>query len=128
MRFLFDTQLLVWLVAAPGRLPGGARGILDDGAERVSWSAVSVWEVAIKAALGRPDFVIDVNDFLAVLRQSPLTGLPMVAEHALPVTSLPPLHKDPFDRLLLAQAVADGMTLVTADRQLPGYPVPIRRV
>jgi len=90
------------------------------------FSVASLWELVIKRALGRPDFTVQP----AVLRRALLDGgwqeLSIEAHHALAVTSLPPLHRDPFDRLLLAQASADGLLLITADQQLAQYPAPVR--
>jgi PIN domain nuclease of toxin-antitoxin system len=100
--------------------------MLEDPAHTPVFSVASLWELLIKRALGRPDFTVQP----AVLRRALLDGgwqeLAIEAHHALAVASLPPLHRDPFDRLLLAQASADGLLLITADQQLAQYPAPVR--
>lgn len=126
MHLLLDTHLLVWAMGSPERLPAGLAGMLDDPANTPAFSVASLWELVIKQALGRPDFHVQP----AVLRRALLEGgwreLAIEARHALAVAQLPPLHRDPFDRLLLAQAAADGLLLITADCQLAAYPGPVR--
>jgi PIN domain nuclease of toxin-antitoxin system len=126
MRLLLDTHLLVWAMGSPQRLPAGLAPMLEDPGNTPVFSVASLWELVIKQALGRPDFSVQ----LAVLRRALLDGgwqeLPIEAHHALAVAALPPLHRDPFDRLLLAQANAEGLLLITADQQLAAYPVPVR--
>ena len=126
MRLLLDTHLLVWVQGTPERLPAALAAMLQDHANTPMFSVASLWELVIKQALGRPDFRVEP----AVLRRALLDGgwqeLPIQAHHALAVAALPPLHRDPFDRLLLAQASADGLLLVTADQQLAAYPGPVR--
>ena len=126
MRLLVDTHLLVWAMGSPERLPIGLAEMLEDPLHTPMFSVASLWELVIKRALGRPDFRVEP----AVLRRALLDGgwqeLPIAAHHALAVAQLPPLHRDPFDRLLLAQASADGLLLITADQQLGAYPGPVR--
>jgi PIN domain nuclease of toxin-antitoxin system len=126
MRLLLDTHLLVWAMGSPQRLPAGLAPMLEDPANTPLFSVASLWELVIKQALGRPDFNVQP----AVLRRALLDGgwqeLSIEANHALAVAALPPLHRDPFDRLLLAQANAEGLLLITADQQLAAYPVPVR--
>ena len=125
MRLLLDTHLLVWSHGTPERLPAALAAMLQDHANTPMCSVASPWELVIKQALGRPDFRVEP----AVLRRALLDGgwqeLPIQAHHALAVAALPPLHRDPFDRLLLAQASADGLLLITADQQLAAYPGPV---
>jgi PIN domain nuclease of toxin-antitoxin system len=128
VRLLLDTQLWVWLVTNPARLSLGARAVFADYDNTLVYSVVSIWEVAIKAALKRPDFTADPALLLDYLRQGPFEELDLVAEHILPMTVLPPVHKDPFDRILIAQAMSEQMELVTADRKLPAYPGLVRKV
>jgi PIN domain nuclease of toxin-antitoxin system len=128
VRLLFDTQLWVWIATAPERLPAEARTAFADPANEVAWSVVTIWEIAIKLGLARPDFEVEPEGMIAFLRSGPFTELPIQAEHALPILGLPKLHTDPFDRLLIAQAMAEGMTLLTTDRKIAAYPGPIRRV
>ena len=126
MRLLLDTHLLVWAMGEPERLPAGCAAMLEDPSNSLVFSVASLWELVIKQALGRPDFNLEPS----LLRQALLGGgwqeLPIEASHALAVSQLPPLHRDPFDRLLLAQALVDGLLLLTADSQLSLYPGPIR--
>ena len=126
MRLLLDTQLLVWAMGEPERLPAGCVAMLEDPSNSLVFSVASLWELVIKQALGRPDFNLEPS----LLRQALLDGgwqeLPIEASHALAVSQLPPLHRDPFDRLLLAQAQVEGLLLLTADSQLSLYPGPIR--
>jgi PIN domain nuclease of toxin-antitoxin system len=126
MRLLLDTHLLVWAMGEPERLPTGCAAMLEDPSNNLVFSVASLWELVIKQALGRPDFNLEPS----LLRQALLGGgwqeLPIEASHALAVSQLPPLHRDPFDRLLLAQAQVDGLLLLTADSQLSLYPGPIR--
>jgi PIN domain nuclease of toxin-antitoxin system len=126
MQILLDTHLLVWAMGSPERLPAGLAAMLEDPQNTPWFSVASLWELVIKQALGRPDFHVQPP----LLRRALLDGgwqeLPIQAHHALAVASLPPLHRDPFDRMLLAQACADGLLLITADQQLAGYPGPVR--
>ena len=126
MRLLLDTHLLVWAMGSPERLPAGLATMLEDPRNTPVFSVASLWELVIKQALGRPDFRVEP----AVLRRALLDGgwqeLPIQAQHALAVAALPPLHRDPFDRLLLGQASAEGLLLITADQQLAAYPGPVR--
>lgn len=126
MRLLLDTHLLVWAMGSPERLPTGLAAMLQDPRHTPVFSVASLWELVIKQALGRPEFRVEP----AMLRRALLDGgwqeLPIQAQHALAVAALPPLHRDPFDRLLLAQASADGLLLITANQQLAAYPGPVR--
>ncbi|MFM7674543.1 MAG: type II toxin-antitoxin system VapC family toxin [Synechococcus sp.] len=126
MQLLLDTHLVVWSMGSPERLPAGLTAMLEDPLNTLVFSVASLWELVIKQALGRPDFNVQP----AVLRRALLDGgwreLPIEARHALAVGQLPPLHRDPFDRLLLAQATSDGLLLLTADVQLAAYPGPVR--
>ena len=128
MKYLLDTHLLLWAAAEPKRLPKAARALLGDAGNTLLFSAASVWEVAIKAGLGRPDFTVEP----AVLRRGLLDNgyleLPVASEHAVVTGTLPPIHRDPFDRLLVAQAQVEGITLLTADPVVAQYPGPIRSV
>jgi len=126
MQLLLDTHLLVWAMGAPQRLPEGLAPMLEDPLHTPLFSVASLWELVIKKGLGRPDFNLEVPLLRRTLLQSGWQELPIQASHALAVASLPPLHRDPFDRLLLAQAVAEGLLLITADQQLAAYPGPVR--
>jgi len=126
MQLLLDTHLLVWAMGAPQRLPEGLAPMLEDPLHTPLFSVASLWELVIKKGLGRPDFNLELPLLRRTLLQSGWQELPIQASHALAVASLPPLHRDPFDRLLLAQAVAEGLLLITADQQLATYPGPVR--
>ena len=126
MHLLLDTQLLVWAMGSPQRLPEELTEMLEDPANTPLFSVASLWELVIKQALNRADFRVQP----ALLRRALLEGgwqeLAISADHLLAVADLPPLHRDPFDRLLLAQAKAEGLLLITGDQQLAHYPGPIR--
>ncbi len=121
MRLLLDTHVLLWALGDPARLDDETRALLEDPANEVLFSAASIWEIAIKAWLGRADFAVRPE---LVAREARLTGfveLPVHADAATRVASLPPHHRDPFDRLLVAQAMAEPARLYTADPLLPPY-------
>ena len=127
MKVLLDTHVLVWAAATPERL-GGAAAVLG-GADQRLLSAVCVWELAIKQGLGKLSLGTDVRTWTRrVTRELVLDHLPVTAEHAAAVEQLPDVHRDPFDRLLVAQAVAEGAVLVTADRRPLGYGDAVRLV
>ena len=103
MRLLLDTHLLLWAVARSDRLPGQAQALLEDAANEVYCSAASLWEIAIKLGLRRPDFQVDLPAVRAVLPKMAIEELPITGGHAEKLMELPPIHKDPFDRMLVAQ-------------------------
>ncbi|HWQ40393.1 MAG TPA: type II toxin-antitoxin system VapC family toxin [Burkholderiales bacterium] len=121
MRILLDTHLLLWAMAASRKLPRAVRAQLLDPGNEIYYSAASLWEIAIKSGLRRKDFRIDIEALLAALRESGFVELPITALHAAGVAKLPPVHKDPFDRLLVAQSMAEPMTLLTNDATLGDY-------
>jgi PIN domain nuclease of toxin-antitoxin system len=128
VRLLLDTQLLLWAAGQPERLSAAARRLLSDPRHELLFSAASLWEIAIKHTLGREDFRVEPRLLRRGLLDNGYVELPITSEHAVNVDSLPPLHQDPFDRLLLAQALSEGITLVTGDAQLALYPGPVRKV
>ncbi len=128
MKFLLDTQILLWAAGQPERLSVAARKLLEDPRSELLFSAASLWEIAIKRSLGREDFRVEPRLLRRGLLDNGYTELPITSQHAVDIDSLPLLHKDPFDRLLLAQAVGEGITLVTSDAQLARFPGPVRRV
>ena len=128
MRLLLDTHLLLWAMAASRKLPKAVKSQLLDPNNEVYYSAASLWEVAIKHDLRRKDFRIDPDSLLAALRASGFLELPITAAHAVAVTRLPPVHKDPFDRLLVAQGMSEPMVLLTNDAVLAGYGAGVRVV
>ena len=121
MKLLLDTHLLLWAAGNPERLSPSARTLLNAPENSLFFSAASLWEIVIKLGLDRPDFQVDPQRLRKMLVVHGYTELPITADHTLKVQSLPPLHRDPFDRLLLAQARAEGMVLLTADAAVTQY-------
>jgi PIN domain nuclease of toxin-antitoxin system len=128
VKLLLDTQLLLWAAGQPERLPVAARRMIDDASNQLMFSAASLWEVAIKSGLGRSDFRADVRLLRRGLLDNGYDELAIVGAHAVAITNLPPIHKDPFDRLLVAQSAVEGILLLTADPVVAQYPGPIRKV
>jgi len=128
MTLLLDTQLLVWLGSHPELLSASAAALIDDPDNEVIFSTASVWEVAIKYSLGRSDFKVEPGAFRRELFDAGFRELSVFGEHAVAVPTLPLIHKDPFDRLLIAQATVEGITLLTSDRKIAQYPGPIRLI
>ena len=121
MTVLLDTHVLLWALSAPEQIPERERGVLEDGANRVLYSAASVWEIAIKQALGRVSFHFDAAAITLEAQQVGFLELPVFAAAAARVAKLPAHHRDPFDRLLLAQALSEPARLLTADPALVPY-------
>lgn len=121
MRLLLDTHILLWALDQPARLDSGTRVLLEDPANEVLFSAASIWEIAIKVRLGRADFPVRPDAIAQAARDTGFTELPVRAGAAARVADMPLHHRDPFDRLLVAQAMAEPMRLYTADPLLPPY-------
>jgi PIN domain nuclease of toxin-antitoxin system len=125
MNLLLDTHMLLWVAIWPNRLPRKAHALFSDAENTLFFSSASIWEVAIKKKRGRPDFDEDAR----MVRRHVLDGgareLPIASYHAVAVGDLPSIHKDPFDRILLAQAREEGFTLVTSDETLAKYPISV---
>ena len=128
MKLLLDTHLLLWAAGEPERLPAKARALIEDTGNELLFSAASLWEVAIKHGLGRADFQADARLLRRGLLDNGYSELPIVSDHVVAIESLPPIHKDPFDRVLVAQATVEGITLLTLDPMVAQYPGPIRKV
>ena len=126
MSLLLDTHVLLCAAGEPERLPRSTLEMLEDPAVAVTFSAASIWEVAIKNGLGRPDFSVDPRVLRRGLLEHGYVELPVTGAHAAAVDVLPDIHRDPFDRLLIAQAHAEGLTLLTADSVIGRYPGPIQ--
>lgn len=126
MSVLLDTHVLLWAAGAPHRLPDEVRSLIEDPATEVVFSAASLWEVAIKSGLGRRDFAVDPRVLRRGLLENDYTELPVTGIHGVAVDLLPPIHKDPFDRMLIVQARIEGLTLLTMDRTLGRYRGPIQ--
>ncbi|MDI6725616.1 MAG: type II toxin-antitoxin system VapC family toxin [Smithellaceae bacterium] len=121
MKLLLDTHLLLWAAGQPEKLSESARDLLTTSENVLFFSAASIWEIVIKRGLGREDFRVDPYRLRKMLIVYEYAELSVTAEHALTVDTLPLLHKDPFDRLLIAQARAEGMLLLTVDFSVSQY-------
>ena len=128
MKLLLDTHLLLWAAAEPRRLSKQARALIDNPDNDLLFSAASLWEVASKQGLGRDDFKVDARLLRRGLLDNGYSELPIISDHVVAIDSLPPIHKDPFDRILVAQATVEGVTLLTIDSVVRRYPGPIRAV
>ena len=125
MNLLLDTHVLLWAAGLPERLPAAARTMIEDPGTELSFSAASLWEIVIKRGLDRTDFSVEPHLLQRGLLESGYAELAVTGAHALAVDLLPPIHKDPFDRILIAQAQSEGITLLTADETVGRYPGPI---
>jgi PIN domain nuclease of toxin-antitoxin system len=125
---LLDTHLLLWAAGDLPQLSSGMRDLLAKPEHDFMFSAASIWEVVIKRGLGRDDFQIDPNRFRRGLLGNGYEELPISSEHTLAVAALPPVHRDPFDRILIAQASVEGITLLTSDTTLASYGAPVKLV
>jgi PIN domain nuclease of toxin-antitoxin system len=128
MRILLDTHLLLWVAGQPARLPTPAHALISDTRNQLVYSSASLWEIAIKRGLGRDDFQVDPRVLRRSLIDNDYEELAITGEHAVAVDGLPAIHKDPFDRLLIAQSIVEGITLLTTDAMLARYPAPVRLV
>lgn len=128
MTFLLDTHLLLWAAGPVERLSSDARLLIDDPDNELVFSTASIWEVAIKYSRGRDDFRTDPRLLRRGLLDNLYRELSITGEHAVTVASLPPLHRDPFDRMLVAQSLVEGIMVLTTDPLVAQYPAPIRRV
>lgn len=126
MILLLDTHLLLWAAYTPEKLSEPLRTAISDDLNSPLFSAASIWEVAIKAALGRTDFTADARVLRRALIENGYTELPVTGAHAAAVADLSPLHRDPFDRVLVAQARVEGIPLLTVDQQVAAYGSPVR--
>ncbi|WP_438751675.1 type II toxin-antitoxin system VapC family toxin [Pararhizobium sp. O133] len=127
-RLLVDTNILLWMTGFSHRLPPAARELIEDSRNTVLFSTVSIWEVAIKTGRGHADFTIDPERLRDKLLANNYIELPLFGEHAVHVKELPDIHKDPFDRILIAQALYEGMSLLTSDKTVARYGGLIRLV
>jgi PIN domain nuclease of toxin-antitoxin system len=128
MKILLDTHVLLWVAGDPKQLSVQAKKLLEDPQNQLYFSAASLWEISIKNKLGRTDFKVD----LPVLRRNLLDyGFEEIAinsAHTMAIEALPNIHKDPFDRMLIAQTIVEGITLMTADSAVAEYPVAVLKV
>lgn len=121
MKLLLDTHLLLWAAGAPERLSAQARTLIDDIDNEPLFSSASLWEIAIKCSLGREDFRVDPRLLRRGLLDNGYLELPIDSRHAVAVNDLPAIHKDPFDRILIAQSMVEGILLLTHDALMSGY-------
>ena len=128
MNLLLDTHLLLWAASEPKRLSARARTLLLDPANHLVFSSASLWEISIKNGLDRADFNVDPRRLWRMLLVSGYRELPVTSEHTVAVNDLPSLHKDPFDRILVAQARVEGLTLLTVDKAVAKYGDGVRKV
>jgi len=128
VKLLLDTHLLLWAAGQPTRLSAKARRLVSHPANELLFSAASLWEVAIKRGLGRSDFQVDTRLLRRGLLDNGYSELPIRSDHVVATESLPPIHKDPFDRVLVAQATVEGIMLLTSDAVVARYPGPVRMV
>ncbi len=126
MRLLLDTHILLWAANEPERLSKATRSLLEITDNELVFSVVSLWEIAIKTGRGRDDFRADAGLLRRSLFENGYSELPITGLHATAVVSLPRFHGDPFDRMLVAQATVEGLTLMTSDKAIASYPGPIR--
>ncbi|MGB9415848.1 MAG: type II toxin-antitoxin system VapC family toxin [Acidobacteriaceae bacterium] len=126
MKLLLDTHLLLWAAESIERVPPGVRISMADPENELLFSVASLWEIAIKSSLKRPDFQVDARVLRRGLIDNGYQELPILSEHAVAIDALPPIHKDPFDRLLIAQATVEGITLLTDDTTVAQYPGPVQ--
>ena len=123
MKLLLDTHMLLW--AAAGTMPQEAAELVINSDNTLFFSPASIWEIGIKRSLGRSDFKVDPEVLRRGLLDNQYQELPITSQHVLAVNDLPIFHKDPFDRLLMAQAKSEGIALLTSDSALREYPGPI---
>jgi PIN domain nuclease of toxin-antitoxin system len=128
VRLLLDTHLLVWGSGVVERLSRPACRMIEDPENDLVFSTASIWEVAIKNSRGRSDFLVDPRLLRRGLLDNGCEELAITGEHAVAVANLPLLHRDPFDRILIAQSIVEGITLLTSDPLVAQYPAPVRRV
>jgi PIN domain nuclease of toxin-antitoxin system len=128
MRLLLDTHLLLWAAGVPDQLSKTASALINDDRNELMFSAASLWEIAIKKGLGREDFKVDPRVLRRSLLENGYSELAITSEHTVAVSDLNTIHKDPFDRLLIAQATVEGITFLTNDEIVAKYPGPIRLV
>lgn len=124
MKILLDTNILLWVAGSPEKIPENILNQIQDTQNTLFFSAASIWEIAIKHALGKPDFFFDPLTIYQALVENNYIELPISSNHAIATKHLPQIHKDPFDRLLIAQAMTENMLLITADQTITRYSAP----
>lgn len=128
MKYILDTHVLLWAAGNVSRLSAETEFLLSERDNELFFSPASLWEVAIKNALGRKDFKVEPHLLRRALLDNGYRELPITSEHAVGLSVLPDIHKDPFDRILVAQSIVESFTLITADEQVASYPGPIMKI
>jgi len=128
VKLLLDTHLLIWAAESAARVPRRARSLMSAPGNELLFSVASLWEIAIKSKLNRRDFQVDPHVLRRGLIDNGYQELPIFSEHAVAIDALPLIHKDPFDRLLVAQATVEGITLLTDDATVARYPGPVQLI
>lgn len=128
MKLLLDTHLLLWAANDSPRLSALGRRLINDPANDLLFSAASLWEVTIKSGQKKNNFHVDARLLRRSLLDNGYSDLPITGAHAVAVEGLPPIHKDPFDRILIAQALTEGITLLTVDPLVAKYPGSIMKI
>ena len=128
MNILLDTHIILWALTDDARLPRGARDLITDEGNRVFASVASMWEIAIKYLLKPERIPVSGEEFLHYCERSGYESLPIRERHVLALESLPALHADPFDRMLVSQAIAESLVFITHDATLGGYGEAVRVV
>lgn len=128
MKLLLDTHLLLWAAGRPDQLSVVSSTLINEPKNELFFSSASLWEIIIKHGLGRPDFQVDARLLRRGLLDNGYRELVVTSEHVLAIGDFPPIHKDPFDRILVAQSMVEGITLLTVDPLVARYPGPIQKV
>jgi PIN domain nuclease of toxin-antitoxin system len=128
VRFLLDTHFILWLPIGGRGIRRAARVLLENSDNEFVFSAASLWEITLKRVRDRSTFGFDAREIRVQMLENGYEELPILGKHVLGVEALAPIHKDPFDRLLIAQAIVEGITLLTVDAAVARYPGPIRKV
>lgn len=128
MKLLLDTHILLWACAAPSSLPNAAADLINDRDNELFFSAASIWEVGIKNAMGKANFQFDPAVLRRALLDAGYQELPITGQHSIAAAALPPIHNDPFDRILIGQSTTEGFILITSDLTIAKYTGPIRHV
>lgn len=128
MKLLLDTHILLWACAAPSSLPTEAAEMINDKNNELFFSAASIWEVGIKNAMGKAHFQFDPAVLRRALLDAGYQELAMTGQHSIAAATLPPIHNDPLDRMLIGQAATEGFVLITSDLAIAKYAGPIKHV
>jgi len=128
MKLLLDTHLLLWVAGDVKKLSKNARKLIENPENELFFSAVSFWEIAIKNGLGRDNFQVNTRILRRELIDNEYIEIPVTSAHTVELDTLPAIHKDPFDRMLITQSLVEGITLITSDPIVAQYPGGIQLV